>query len=68
MRPHYQDIHEGCINGCDSTICEILGVNISRPSPSSSNTHSSNRNVTSSQNRGKFVFIHMLALIIDFTY
>ncbi|XP_025418842.1 DNA topoisomerase 3-alpha [Sipha flava] len=52
MRPHYQDIHEGCINGCDSTICEILGVNISRPSPSSSNTHSSNRNVTSSQNRG----------------
>lgn len=57
MRPHYEDTHVGCINGCDSTICEILGVNISRPLPSSLNTQSNNRNVTSSQNRGKFLFI-----------
>lgn len=67
MRPHYQDIHEGCINGCDSTLCEILGVNISHTSPSS-NTQSNNRNITSNQNRGKFVIIHILAFIFYFTY
>lgn len=50
MRPHYPDTYEGCINGCDSTLCEILQVNTSRPS-SSSSTQPSNRNVVTT-NRG----------------
>lgn len=53
MRPHYPDTYEGCINGCDSTLCEILQVNMSRPSSSSSSIQPSNRNiVTTNQNRG----------------
>lgn len=56
MRPHYPDIYEGCINGCDSTLCEILQVNMSRPLSSSLSTQPSNRNVvTSNQNRGKII-------------
>jgi len=51
MRPHYSDTHEGCLNGCDSTLCEILKVNISR-SMSSSNNQSTNRNIGTNQNRG----------------
>lgn len=54
MRPHYPDAYEGCINGCDSTLCEILQVNISRPSPSSS-TQTTNRNITTNQNSGKTI-------------
>ncbi|XP_025202861.1 DNA topoisomerase 3-alpha [Melanaphis sacchari] len=54
MRPHYPDTYEGCINGCDSTLSEILQVNMSRPSSSSSSsTQPSSRNiVTTNQNRG----------------
>lgn len=58
MRPHYPDTYEGCTNGCDGTLCEILQINTSRPSSSSSttisNTQLPNRNlVTTNQNRGK---------------
>jgi len=58
MRPHYPDTYEGCINGCDSTLCEILQVNTGRPSSSSSSTQPSNRNVvTTNQNSGKIILI-----------
>lgn len=66
MRPHYPDTYESCINGCDSTLCEILNVNISRISPlssSSSNTQSNNRNtVIPNQNIGEIILINILYL------
>lgn len=56
MRPHYPDTYEGCLNGCDSTLCEILKVNTSRTSPTSSNTQHNNRNaVATNQNSGNNV-------------
>jgi len=65
MRPHYPDTYEGCINGCDSTLCEILQVNMSRPSSSSSNTQPSNRNVvTTNQNRGEMINIFIIFISI----
>lgn len=61
MWPHYSDTYEGCVNGCDSTLSEILQVNISRPSFSStSNTQSLNRNSEISQNRGKIINKYIL--------
>lgn len=51
MRPHYPDHFEGCVNGCDSTLCQILEVNLSGSSPSST-TQTTNRNI-SNQNRGE---------------
>lgn len=74
MRPHYPDTYECCINGCDSTLCEILQVNISRTSPSSStssssNTQSYNRNtVTTNQNIGEIISMNMLYLNYFFNY
>jgi len=53
MRPHYPDTYEGCINGCDPTLCEILQVNISRNSLPFSSTQPSNRNITSYENTGE---------------
>lgn len=52
MRPHYPDTYEGCINGCDSTLCEILQVNMCRHSPS---TQSTQRNIGTNQNRGETI-------------
>jgi len=50
MRPHYPDIYE--LRGL-YTLYEILQVNISRASSSSSSTQPSNRNnVTTNCNRG----------------
>lgn len=69
MRPHYSDSYEGCINRCDPTLCEILQVNIDRPSPTSSSTQSSqqnigtnrnvgtNRNIGTNQNRGEAILM-----------
>lgn len=48
MRPHFPDSYEGCVNGCDLTLCEILQVNISRFSSSYSNNQSTNRNSSTS--------------------
>jgi len=50
MRPYFPDTYEGCVNGCDSTLCELLQVNISRTSLPFSNIQSTNRNVTTNQN------------------
>lgn len=50
MQPHYPDQLEGCVNGCDSTLCQILEVNLSSSSPSST-SQTTNRNSTN-QNRG----------------
>lgn len=55
MRPHYPDTYEGCINGCDSTLCEILQINLSRSSYSTNLSQSTIRNVTTNQNRGKII-------------
>lgn len=55
MRPHFLDTHEGCVNGCDSTLCEVLQVNISRTSLPFSNTQSTNRNTITNQNIGKII-------------
>lgn len=68
MRPHYPDTYEGCINGCDPTLCEILQVNIDRPSPSSSTQSSqrstgTNRNMGTNQNRGEAIL--MLNVYLD---
>lgn len=67
MRPHYPDTYEGCINGCDSTLCEILQVNISRTSLSSSYTQPTNRNVTTNQNTGENTSTNILYLNLFFS-
>ncbi|VVC35662.1 Hypothetical protein CINCED_3A013138 [Cinara cedri] len=52
MQPHYPDTYDGCINGCDSLLCEILQVDISTSRTSPSNTQSNNKNIiTTNQNR-----------------
>lgn len=59
MRPHYPDTYEGCINGCDSLLCEILKVNISTSHTSFSNTQPINRNIiTTNQNGGNIIRIN----------
>ncbi|XP_050421809.1 DNA topoisomerase 3-alpha [Adelges cooleyi] len=50
MRPHFPDIFTGCINGCDSTLSEILQVNLSRAAISSNST-TVNRNNIQTTNR-----------------
>lgn len=60
MRPHYPDTYEGCINGCDSTLCDILQVNISRSLHSSNLSQSTTRSVVvANQNRGYIKIITM---------
>lgn len=76
MRPHFPDAHEGCLNGCDPTLCEILQVNTSRVPVSFSNTQSTNRNnhtssysntqptnrnATTYQNRGKIIYLIVIS-------
>jgi len=77
MRPHYPDSYEGCINGCDPTLCEILQVNISQSTSSYSNSLSTNRNSSTSyhsntqntnrnpafQNRGEIILIYYVGFV-----
>lgn len=74
MHPHYSDVYLGCINGCDSTLCEILEVNISRSMSSHSNSQFTNRNSSTSsssntqpanrnQNRGEIILICLFFLM-----
>lgn len=74
MQPHYSDVYEGCVNGCDPTLCEILEVNISHFTSSHSNSQFTNRNSSTSsfsntqptnrnQNRGEIILISLFSLM-----
>lgn len=65
MRPHYPDIYEGCVNGCDSTLCEILQINISRSLHSPNLSQSIIRNVTTNQSRSEIIIINILGIYVD---